>query len=206
MEAAKASRAARELASQVLAYRSVADPSAWFTLWPFHDDVAADKRHDGPAGDIPALVNGPGRYRVKHIARDLNPALQIDDHQIRIGTDRNRPFFRIEAEDTRWIFTRDLRQALDGDPSFVHAFAQHQGKHSFDARRKAADRRPDVTRLHRLPASCMGDMIAADAIDRAGGKRVPERRVCGAIAQRHIDLPGILVQHQVMSADFTIDF
>src|SRR5258705_14018563 len=73
------SRAKRAMALYVLSDGSVDNFRAWFVLGPFHDDVAANQWHDRPAGDLPAFVDRPRRYRVEKLLGDFGAPFQIDD-------------------------------------------------------------------------------------------------------------------------------
>src|SRR5882724_4699562 len=97
------SNAALELTPQVLAHGSVGNFRARFALRPFHDDIAANQRHDRPTGHVPAFIYGPGRYRVEKIFRDLGPPFQIDDDQVCVSSRNDRPFLWIETENPRGV-------------------------------------------------------------------------------------------------------
>src|SRR6266850_315657 len=73
------SRAMGDIAFYILSDGGVGNCRAAFVLGPLHDDIAANQCHDRPAGDLPAFVDRPRRYRVEKLLGDFGAPFQIHD-------------------------------------------------------------------------------------------------------------------------------
>src|SRR3989442_14523205 len=81
---------------------------------PFHDHMAPENRHHGPAFKLFVLPYGPPCRTIDHIPAYFHCPVQINDHKVRIGADGDGSLLRIETKNPRRIFATDSHQLLKG--------------------------------------------------------------------------------------------
>src|SRR5690242_19795016 len=75
----------------------------------------------GRADDLGALVEAVIALRMVRRGRDRLPPLGVEDDEVGVRSDRDRPLARIEPEQLRRLGCEDVDHAVEADPPLTHA-------------------------------------------------------------------------------------
>src|SRR5205823_116683 len=108
-------------------------------------------------------------------------AVEIDQHQVGVGTGIEHTLARIQSQATRGNGGGQANQAREAEPADVDALGQQSRQQSLDAA-KTAPGGPDIVCL--LHLRWAGRMVGGDPVDGAVQDRLPEVVDFGSSSQR----------------------
>src|SRR5581483_10230565 len=85
------------------------------------EDVAAQEDELGRADDLRPLVERVVALRVVGRRGDRLPPLGVEDDEVGVGADGDRPLARVQAEQLRRLRGEEVDHAVEGDASFADA-------------------------------------------------------------------------------------
>src|ERR671922_559955 len=139
------------------------------------DDLTADERDRRLSGHLGSFVQVVVAGRVVRLHRQGVLAVGVEDDEVGVAADRDRPLARVEPEELRGLRRVELDEPVEVEASRADAELVQDHQAILDARRTVRDLREVVPAERLLVVEPERRVVGRDHRQRVGPQRFPER-------------------------------